>query len=100
MTKLHLTSVGILLGAMAFAAPALAQTAYPAAPPVLLHEPATTGTVARGQNNTGGDVNATVPFGSTGADTFQSDSAAGGNANQPARAVPQGSGGGASGGNN
>lgn len=38
--------------------------------------------------------------GATGADTVQSNSAAGGNANQPARAAPQGSGGGASGGNN
>ncbi|SFL16641.1 hypothetical protein [Methylorubrum salsuginis] len=92
MTKFSLA----LLGVMAFSAPALAQTAYP----LPLDEPATTGTIARGQNNTGGDANVTVPFGATGADTFQSDSAVGGNANQPARSVPQGSGGGASGGNN
>ncbi len=96
MTKFSLARVGVLLGVMGFTAPALAQSAYP----LPLDEPATTGTITRGQNNTGADVNVTLPFGSTGADTVQSDSAAGGNANQPARAVPQGSGGGASGGNN
>lgn len=95
MTKFSLA----LLGLMTFAAPCAAQTAYPASP-VPLDGPATTGTITRGQNNTGSDVNVTVPFGATGADTLQTDSAVGGNANQPARAVPQGSGGGASGGNN
>ncbi len=89
-----------LAGSLAFASPCLAQTAYPSAPPVVIDGPATTGTITSGQNNTGADANVVVPFGSTGADTFQSDSAVGGNANQPARAVPQGSGGGASGGNN
>lgn len=90
-----------LAGAMAFASPCIAQTAFPTTqPPMVRTDPATTGAVTSGQNNTGGDVNATIPLGATGADTIQTDSAAGGNANQPARAVPQGSGGGASGGNN
>lgn len=89
-----------LAGLVALATPSLAQTAYPPAPLAPYDEPATTGTITRGQNNTGSDANVIVPFGATGADTIQSDSAVGGNANQPARAVPQGSGGGASGGNN
>ncbi|WP_342147981.1 hypothetical protein [Methylorubrum sp. SB2] len=96
MTKLNLALAGVFAATLASAAPALAQTAYP----LPLDEPVTTGTITRGQNNTGGDPNLVIPFGSTGADTFQTDSAVGGNANQPARSVPQGSGGGASGGNN
>lgn len=40
----------------------------------------------------------TISRGATGADTVNRNSAAGGNANQPERAVPQGSGGGGSGG--
>ncbi|MFF8799417.1 MULTISPECIES: hypothetical protein [unclassified Methylobacterium] len=47
---------------------------------------------------TGGrDRGGTVSRGPSGADTITRNSAAGGNANQPERAVPQGSGGGGSG---
>ncbi|GEP09615.1 hypothetical protein [Methylobacterium gnaphalii] len=77
-----------LLGGLMLASPAIAQPAtapgagQPASRPV-------TG----GQNNTGNDRDAVVPRGSTGADTYQSNSSAAGNAAQPERAVPQGSGG-------
>lgn len=81
---------GTLALAAAGLSPALAQTA--ATPPSAPGAPVTSG-----QNNTGGDRNVTIPRGATGADTVQTDSAAGGNANQPSRAVPQGSAGGGSG---
>lgn len=74
----------------AFAGPAFAQTTAPTAPQ-------SGAPVSGGQNNTGADTNVIIPRGSTGADTVQTNSAAGGNANQPSRAVPQGSGGGGSG---
>ncbi|MER2250094.1 hypothetical protein ABS772_09240 [Methylorubrum podarium] len=49
-------------------------------------------------NVTGGrNRGTTISRGATGADTVTSNSAVGGNANQPERAVPQGSGGGGSG---
>lgn len=51
------------------------------------------------RNNTGGDINVTIPRGATGAETFTSNSAAGGNAGRPELAVPNGSGGGGGGGN-
>jgi hypothetical protein len=54
-----------LAGSLAFASPCLAQTTYPAAPPVVIDGPATTGTITSGQNNTGADANVVVPFGST-----------------------------------
>lgn len=82
----------LLAGTLALAAglsPALAQTT--ATPPAGAGAP-----VVGGQNNTGNDRNVTIPRGSTGADTVQTDSAAGGNAGQPSRAVPQGSAGGGS----
>lgn len=80
--------------AVTIASPALAQTAAPQGGPDYLDYPSTTGAIVGGLNNTGGNANVTIPRGATGAETFQSDSAAAGNANQPARAVPQGSGGG------
>lgn len=59
------------------------------------------GVVTSDGSVTGGrSRNRTISRGATGADTITRNSAAGGNSNQPARAVPQGSGGGASGGNN
>lgn len=85
--------LSLIAGTLALAAaglsPAVAQTtatpqAAPGAP------------VTGGQNNTGNDRNVTIPRGATGADTVQTDSAAGGNAGQPSRAVPQGSAGGGS----
>ncbi|MCE4226564.1 hypothetical protein HCU64_22740 [Methylobacterium sp. C25] len=91
MTKFSLA----LAGVVAFASPVMAQSTLPLGhPPIGSNSPSTTGANIGGQNNTGGEVDVTVPRGSTGADTFQSDSAAAGNANQPERAVPQGSGGG------
>lgn len=76
----------ILAGcALAAAAPALAQ-GVPSA-----RYPDTTGTVVRGQSSTtGNDRNVVIAPGATGAGTITTDSAAGGNASQPARAVPQG----------
>ena len=47
-------------------------------------------------NNTGNDRDVVISRGPTGASTIETDSAAGGNAGQPSRAVPQGSGGGGS----
>ena len=82
----------ILAATMAFAAPAFAQTTAPGPA-----APQSGAPVTGGQNNMGADSNVTIPCGSTGADTVQTNSAAGGNANQPSRAVPQGSGGGGSG---
>lgn len=88
-----------LAGAMALATPALAQTA--AAPGAPAGATAPTGAIVGGQNNTGGGSDVTIPHGATGAETYQSNSAAAGNASQPERAVPQGSGGaGGSGGAN
>ncbi len=59
------------------------------------------GVVTSDGNVTGGrNRDRTMSRGATGASTISRNSAAGGNSNQPARAVPQGSGGGASGGNN
>ncbi|GJD99592.1 hypothetical protein [Methylobacterium isbiliense] len=55
--------------------------------------PAATGTVAPAPNTTGNNPNVTIAPGPTGASTIQTDSAAGSNAGQPSRAVPQGSGG-------
>lgn len=84
-----------LAGTLACAAPALAQTAAPSGAPA----PAASsrGVFVGGQNNTGGATDVTIPRGPTGADTYQSNSAAAGNAGQPERAVPQGSGGGGNG---
>ena len=82
--------------ALAITSPALAQTG---APSQRLPGPGNgSGVIIGGQNNTGGGVDVTIPRGATGADTYQSNSAAAGNANQPSRAVPQGSGGGGNGG--
>ena len=51
-------------------------------------------------NNIGGDRNVQIPRGATGAGTITTDSAAGGNANQPPRPLLQGGAGGTSGGQN
>jgi len=54
-------------------------------------EPGATGTVIQRQlNNTGNDRSLVIAPGATGAGTIATDSAAGGNAGQPSRAVPQG----------
>ncbi|GEP07833.1 hypothetical protein MOX02_58710 [Methylobacterium oxalidis] len=66
--------------------PALAQTApYPRSPDA-------TGTVITSQpNTTGNSRDVIIAPGANGAETITTDSAAGGNAGQPSRRVPQGS---------
>lgn len=57
----------------------------------------TGGAVVQSQpNTTGNDPSVSVSRGATGAETATTDSAAGGNANKPEQAVPNGSGGGSS----
>lgn len=88
MKKLTLASIAVLA-----ATPAFAQG--------LPRQPGTTGTVIQSQpNTTGNDRDVVISRGATGADTVTTDSAAGGNANQPSRAVTNGSAGGGSGGSN
>jgi hypothetical protein len=54
--------------------------------------PATTGTIIQGQPNTTGNVqDVIIAPGATGADTITTNSAAGGNASRPERAIPNGS---------
>lgn len=53
-----------------------------------------------GGNNTGGTRSIIIPRGATGADTYFSSSAVGGNVARPELAVPNGSAGGAGGGGN
>ena len=72
------------------AVPALAQT--PRTPETAPQAP-TRDTVLRDRNTTGSTGDKIVAPGSTGASTMESNSAAGGNASQPERRVPQGSGG-------
>ena len=55
------------------------------------------GLVIRNGNNTGGGTDYTIARGATGADTYTTNSAAGGNSSRPDLAVPNGSGGGTSG---
>jgi hypothetical protein len=76
--------------ALTFTGHAYAQE--PVHPPAARTGPAdSTGTVvAPSPNTTGNDRNVTIAPGATGASTVQTDSAAGGNAGQPERAVPQG----------
>ena len=63
-------------------------------------QPGVSGTVVENQpNTTGNDRDVVISRGATGADTATSDSAAGGNANQPSRSVQNSSAGGGSGGN-
>jgi len=85
----------VLLAVTLFvAAPAVAQVGAP-------HQPGTGAPiVTREPNTTGNDRDIVISRGATGADTVTTDSAAGGNANQPSRAIPNGSAGGGSGGSN
>lgn len=80
----------ILAGAVILgAAPALAQVG------TLPNQPRTTGTVIQNEtNSTGNDRNVVISRGATGADTIETDSAAGGNAGRPEQAIPNSSGGG------
>lgn len=88
--------------ALAVAAPAAAQTGADPAPipssgpprPVEPGTPAGAVVVPGGTANGGPGANATVAPAGTGAATFTTDSAVGGNAGQPERALPQAGGGG------
>jgi hypothetical protein len=61
--------------------------------------PRTTGAIVQQQpNTTGNDPDVIIARGATGADTITTNSAAGGNASRPERAVPNGSANGGSGG--
>lgn len=72
--------------ALLVAGPALAQGPAPGRGPL------TTGTIVLPQpNTTGNDPSLIISRGSTGAETITTNSAAGGNAGQPERAIPQGS---------
>lgn len=87
MKAIKLTCALTLAGFASLASPALAQT-QPRAGAIVTDDGSVTG---------GRDRGVTISRGATGADTITTNSAAGGNANQPERAVPQGSGGGGSG---
>ncbi|MDR7037023.1 hypothetical protein J2X36_001767 [Methylobacterium sp. BE186] len=78
----------IVIGALALglATPALAQDR------AVAPNPSPSGTVIQGQSNTTGNSrDVIIAPGATGAETITTNSAAGGNAGQPSRAVPQGS---------
>jgi hypothetical protein len=81
-------TVALALGASLVSLSALAQ---PATAPGAV--PGQTGeAVVQGQpNTTGNDPSVSVSRGATGAETATTDSAAGGNANKPEQAVPNGS---------
>lgn len=76
----------LLIGVVLFAAaPAFAQSDTP-------RQPGVGGTVIQNQpSTTGNDRDVVVSHGATGADTVTTNSAAGGNASKPERAVPNGS---------
>ncbi|MEN3226242.1 hypothetical protein PUR21_00875 [Methylorubrum rhodesianum] len=76
-----------LAGFASFATPAFSQSG-PSSGAIITNDGSVTG---------GRDRGVTISRGATGADTVTNNAAAGGNANQPERAVPQGSGGGGSG---
>ena len=75
----------LTLAALAAAGPALAQGS------TYHRDPVTTGTIVFQPNDTGGGPDETISFGATGADTINTNPAAGGNASHPERAVPNGS---------
>lgn len=80
----------MILGVAAALTLAGAAAAQTPATPVTPVAPGVTGTVAPSPGNTGSNPNVTIAPGGTGASTIQTDSATGGNAGQPSRAVPQG----------
>ena len=88
MKTINLSCALALAGFTSLASPALSQT-RPGSGAIVTDDGSVTG---------GRDRGVTISRGATGADTITNNSAAGGNANQPERAVPQGSGGGGSGG--
>ncbi|MEH3148063.1 MAG: hypothetical protein PGN34_22615 [Methylobacterium frigidaeris] len=82
-----------LTAALAASSVALAQPATVAPPSPAAPAPGGA-VVAPTPGTTGNDTNVNISRGATGASSLQTDPAAGGNAKQPERAVPQGSGGG------
>jgi len=78
-----------ILAAMTFAGPASAQRGGPYGP-----DPRSPYDFAISGNNTGGVRSVIIPRGATGADTYFSSSAVGGNVQRPELAVPNGSAGG------
>ncbi|GJD74654.1 hypothetical protein [Methylobacterium goesingense] len=81
----------ILLAGLAtlMLSPALAQSGLPP------RQAGTEGTiVVREPNSTGNDRDVVISRGATGADTIETDSAAGGNAGRPEQAIPNSSAGG------
>ena len=95
MFKFSLAIAGILVSAL----PALAQSRLPASQSEFAPDyPATTGSTSGiTQNNTGGEPDFVISRGPTGADTITNNSAAGGNAQRPELAIPNGSAGGSGG---
>jgi hypothetical protein len=88
-------AIAFILTGAAMAQPVITP-ATPNAPGAVVPAPvpgATGAVVAPSPGNTGTDPNVTIAPGPTGASTIQTDSATGGNASQPSRAVPQGGGG-------
>ena len=91
----RVTTFALFAAATTLATPALAQTTLVPAPHGVAPgavAPSDT-TIVRDRDNTGSVGNTTVAPGATGAGTIDTDSAAGGNAGQPERRIPQGSGG-------
>jgi hypothetical protein len=87
----------IAFGPIVIAGGALAQTALPPGPGP--DGPRTTGAIITVQpNTTGNDRDVIIAPGATGADTITTNSASGGNASHPERAVPNGSAGSSGGG--
>ncbi|GJD34594.1 hypothetical protein [Methylobacterium aerolatum] len=95
MSKSMKAAPTLTLAALALAAMLSPAAAQPA-PPEAVRAGEAPAIVNR--NNTGGEANVVVPRGATGADTFTSNSSAGGNASRPELAVPNGSTGGGTGG--
>lgn len=84
-----------LFAALATCAALSGFAAMPASAQERLGRPESTGTVIQNEDNaTGGDRGIVISRGATGADTINTDSAAGGNASRPEQALPNGSGGG------
>lgn len=91
----YLAALFVALLPLPLAGSALAQSPATIGPGVDF--PPTTGTIIQAQpNTTGNDRDVIIAPGATGAETITTDSAAGGNANLPERAVPNGSAGGGS----
>lgn len=92
MSKFSIPCAAAGLMLLAAAAPGNAQELPPGIAP-----PPPGGFAIVNRNNTGGELNIIIPRGATGAETYMSNSAAGGNAARPELSVPNGSTGGGGG---